>query len=104
MTARSDEEFYVQKERLLRLVREGTATQEQIDWLVEHKFLQGPKPQRPKLHSVKAPKGKRVRLPRRPGIEVVYRYRMMTATPFPQAKGTGVSRRKGRRRKTTRGV
>jgi hypothetical protein len=51
--SRMDDEFYVKKERLLRYVREGTATQEQRDWLVSWGFLKGPKPQRPKLHSIK---------------------------------------------------
>lgn len=54
--SRQDEVFYVKGERLLRSVREGTATQEERDWLMSHGFLKRPKSQRPKLHSVKVKK------------------------------------------------
>jgi len=52
--SRLDDEFYVKRERLLRYVREGTATQEERDWLVSWGFLKGHKPPRPKFHPVKA--------------------------------------------------
>ncbi len=44
MTAQDDQNFYEKKERLLRRVQAGTATQAQKDWLVRWGFLEKPKP------------------------------------------------------------
>lgn len=98
-SAQADQNFYEKKERLLRRVQEGTATQAQEDWLKRRGFLGQPKPQRnPEPQSLN---------PTYPGRPTktgpVYRYRgPMKVTPVP---GTGASlppqksaRRKNRRK------
>ena len=42
MTAQDDKNFYEKKERLLRRVQAGTATQAQKDWLLRWGFLEKP--------------------------------------------------------------
>ncbi len=44
MTAQDDQNFYEKKERLLRRVQAGTATQAQKEWLARWGFLEKPKP------------------------------------------------------------
>ena len=44
MTAQDDQNFYEKKERLLRCVEAGTATQVQKAWLKRWGFLEQPKP------------------------------------------------------------
>jgi len=44
MTAQDDQNFYEKKERLLRCVQAGTATQAQKDWLMRWGFLEKPEP------------------------------------------------------------
>lgn len=43
MTAQDDQNFYEKKERLLRRVQAGTATQAQKEWLLRWGFLEKPK-------------------------------------------------------------
>lgn len=103
MTAQDDQEFYEKRDRFLGYVQAGTATQEQIDWLMQWLFLEWPKVKRVKKPEMSA---RQVRPGKRASIEIVYRYRgPMKATPFAQAKGTGVKGRKGRKkRKKVKGV
>ncbi len=78
MTAQDDQNFYEKKERLLRYVEAGTATQAQKDWLMRWGFLEKPKPP-----------------PLKPTYENptqtnrVYRYRRSKATPVSKAEGPG---------------
>ena len=44
MTAQDDQNFYEKKERLLRRVQAGTATQAQKEWLARWGFLEKSKP------------------------------------------------------------
>ncbi len=44
MTAQDDQNFYEKKERLLRRVQVGTATQAQKEWLARWGFLEKSKP------------------------------------------------------------
>jgi hypothetical protein len=94
-----DEVFRVKGERLLRYVREGTATQEQHDWLMSHGFLKRPKSQRPKFHPVSPVKKRRKRYKgKQPVVPVRYQ---------PDKMGQSVlhvrTRAGGRNRKERRG-
>jgi hypothetical protein len=60
-----DEVFHVKGERLLRRIREGTATQDERDWLRSHGFLKVPKSQRPKFHPDAVKRKKRRKRPKR---------------------------------------
>jgi hypothetical protein len=90
MTIEEDHKFYEQKERLLRRVKAGTATQAQKDWLIRWGFLE-----RPKL-LIKPTHKSPTRTNR------VYRYRgPMKATPIGTLGGTAQAepRRKKRSKK-----
>src|SRR6266566_9797539 len=78
MTTQNDQNFYEKKERLLRRVQEGTATQAQKEWLIRWGFLERPKspPLKPTYDS-----------PTR--TNKVYRYRgPMSASPIAKFAGS----------------
>lgn len=80
MTAQDDQNFYEKKERLLRCVQAGTATQAQKDWLKRWGFLEKSEPQ--PLN------------PTYPGsptkTDPAYRYRgPIKATPVAKLEGPG---------------
>jgi hypothetical protein len=80
MTAQDDQNFYEKKERLLRRVQAGKATQAQIDWLVCWGFLEKPKPVLEPMDGSPTITNK------------VYRYRgNMKATPVAKLEGPGGS-------------
>jgi hypothetical protein len=79
MTAQDDQNFYEKKERLLRRVQAGTATQAQKDWLVHWGFQEKSEPQPLKLTYDSPTK-----------TGPVYRYRdPMKATPVVKLEGPG---------------
>ncbi len=78
MAAQDDQKFYEKKERLLRRVQAGTATQAQKEWLVRGGFLEKPKP--PPLKTT-------YNSPTKTGK--VYRYRgPMKAMPVARVEGS----------------
>ncbi len=78
MAAQDDQNFYEKKERLLRRVQAGTATQAQKEWLVRWGFLEKPKsPLKPTYDSPTH-------------TNKVYRYRgAIKATPVAKLEGPG---------------
>lgn len=83
MTAQDDQNFYEKKERLLRRVQAGTATQTQKDWLARWGFLEKTEPQQ---KTKPLPLKATYDTPTKTGL--VYRYRgPMKATPVPRIDG-----------------
>ncbi len=79
MTAQDDQNFYEKKERFLRRVQAGTATQAQKEWLIHWGFLEKPKPP-----PIKQKNDSPTRTTK------VYRYRgPMKATPVGKLEGPG---------------
>ena len=82
MTAQDDQNFYEKKERLLRRVQAGTATQAQKEWLIRWGFLE-----KPNLPPLKPTYDDPTR------TNKIYRYRgAMKATPVAKLEGPGTCR------------
>ena len=78
MTAQDDQKFYEKKERLLRRVRAGTATQAEKEWLTHWGFLEKPKSP-PLKRTSESPTH----------TNKVYRYRgPMSARPLAKVEGS----------------
>ncbi len=78
MAAQDDQNFYEKKERLLRRVQAGTATQAQKEWLIHWGFLEKPKPPLKPTYDSPTHTNK------------IYRYRgAMKATPVAKLEGPG---------------